>query len=178
MTYEELVKKYIKDGNAANSGSSKGTGDSTLVGSKTDKANNGNAKSVKKSEGKKNSSISIKALGAGDYGAGKTTRAGSTLKAAGTGAAAAYTYLKGLLDEIDAQTKARDEADSARLKAGRDAAEQGIDINTADGGLKKAHEEQQGYIWMLTNLLVSELPPMAILRLFSQTNQQAHPKAQ
>lgn len=71
------------------------------------------------------------------------TKGESTLKAAGTGAAAAYTYLKGLLDEIDAQTKARDEADSARLKAGRDAAEQGVDINTADGGLKKAHEEQQ-----------------------------------
>ena len=143
MTYEELVKKYIKDGNAANSGASKGTGDSTLVGSKTDKANNGNAKSVKKSEGKKNSSISIKALGAGDYGASKNTRTDNVLRASGTSAAGAIVYLKGLLDEIDAQTKARDEADSARLKAGRDAAEQGIDINTADGGLKKAHEEQQ-----------------------------------
>ena len=143
MTYEELVKKYIKDGNAANSGASKGTGDSTLVGSKADKANNGDAKSVKKSEGKKSSSISIKALGAGDYGASKNTRADNVLRASGTSAAGAIVYLKGLLDEIDAQTKARDEADSARLKAGRDAAEQGIDINTADGGLKKAHEEQQ-----------------------------------
>ena len=143
MTYEELVKKYIKDGNAANAETSKGTGESTLVGSKTDKANNGNAKSVKKSEGKKNSSISIKALGAGDYGASKNTRADNVLRASGTSAAGAIVYLKGLLDEIDAQTKARDEADSARLKAGRDAAEQGIDINTADGGLKKAHEEQQ-----------------------------------
>lgn len=143
MTYEELVKKYIKDGNAANSGASKGTGDSPFVGNKTDKANNGDAKSVKKSEGKKSSSISIKALGAGDYGASKNTRADNVLRASGTSAAGAIVYLKGLLDEIDAQTKARDEADSARLKAGRDAAEQGIDINTADGGLKKAHEEQQ-----------------------------------
>ena len=143
MTYDELVKKYIKDGNAANSGASKGTGGSSLVGSKADKANNGDAKSVKKSEGKKSSSISIKALGAGDYGASKNTRADNVLRASGTSAAGAIAYLKGLLDEIDAQTKARDEADSARLKAGRDAAEQGIDINTADGGLKKAHEEQQ-----------------------------------
>lgn len=176
MTYEELVKKYIKDGNAANSGVSKGTGDSSLGSGKTSSEAN-NAK-------KKNNSISINALGAGDYGASKSaknkstktsqskkidttpkdtdkplgrasgqraftstpkgdTKGESTLKAAGTGAAAAYTYLKGLLDEIDAQTKARDEADSARLKAGRDAAEQGVDINTADGGLKKAHEEQQ-----------------------------------
>ena len=143
MTYEELVKKYIKDGNAANSGASKGTGGSSLVGSKTDKANNGDAKPVKKSKGKKNNSISINALGAGDYGASKNTRADNVLRASGTSAAGAIVYLKGLLDEIDAQTKARDEADSARLKAGRDAAEQGIDINTADGGLKKAHEEQQ-----------------------------------
>ena len=143
MTYEELVKKYIKDGNAANAETSKGAGDSPLVGSKTDKANNGNAKSIKKSEGKKSSSISINALGAGDYGASKNTRTDNVLRASGTSAAGAIVYLKGLLDEIDAQTKARDEADSARLKAGRDAAEQGIDINTADGGLKKAHEEQQ-----------------------------------
>lgn len=143
MTYEELVKKYIKDGNAANSGASKGTGDSPFVGNKTDKSNNGDAKSVKKSKGKKNNSISINALGAGDYGASKNTRADNVLRASGTSAAGAIVYLKGLLDEIDAQTKARDEADSARLKAGRDAAEQGIDINTADGGLKKAHEEQQ-----------------------------------
>ena len=143
MTYEELVKKYIKDGNAANSGASKDTGDSPFVGNKTDKSNNGDAKSVKKSKGKKNNSISINALGAGDYGASKNTRADNVLRASGTSAAGAIVYLKGLLDEIDAQTKARDEADSARLKAGRDAAEQGIDINTADGGLKKAHEEQQ-----------------------------------
>ena len=143
MTYEELVKKYIKDGNAANSGASKGTGDSPFVGNKTDKSNNGDAKSVKKSKGKKNNSISINALGAGDYGASKNTRTDNVLRASGTSAAGAIVYLKGLLDEIDAQTKARDEADSARLKAGRDAAEQGIDINTADGGLKKAHEEQQ-----------------------------------
>lgn len=143
MTYEELVKKYIKDGNAANAETSKGTGDSPFVGNKTDKSNNGDAKSVKKSKGKKNNSISINALGAGDYGASKNTRADNVLRASGTSAAGAIVYLKGLLDEIDAQTKARDEADSARLKAGRDAAEQGIDINTADGGLKKAHEEQQ-----------------------------------
>ena len=143
MTYDELVKKYIKDGNAANSGASKGAGDSPFVGNKTDKSNNGDAKSVKKSKGKKNNSISINALGAGDYGASKNTRTDNVLRASGTSAAGAIVYLKGLLDEIDAQTKARDEADSARLKAGRDAAEQGIDINTADGGLKKAHEEQQ-----------------------------------
>ena len=97
----------------------------------------------KKTSTKKNNSISINALGAGDYGASKNTRADNALRASGTSAAGAIVYLKGLLDEIDAQTKARDEADSARLKAGRDAAEQGIDINTADGGLKKAHEEQQ-----------------------------------
>ena len=97
----------------------------------------------KKTSTKKGGSVSINAFGAGDYGASKTTKVDSTLKAAGANAAASFTYLKGLLDEIDAQTKARDEADSARLKAGRDAAEQGIDINTADGGLKKAHEEQQ-----------------------------------
>ena len=64
-------------------------GGSSLVGSKTDKANNGNAKSVKKSEGKKNSSISIKALGAGDYGASKNTRADNVLRASGTSAAGA-----------------------------------------------------------------------------------------
>ena len=89
MTYEELVKKYIKDGNAANSGASKGTGDSPFVGNKTDKSNNGDAKSVKKSKGKKNNSISINALGAGDYGASKNTRADNVLRASGTSAAGA-----------------------------------------------------------------------------------------
>ena len=69
MTYEELVKKYIKDGNAANAGASKGTGDSSLVSGKTSDANN--AKN-------KNNSISINALGAGDYGASKSAKNKST----------------------------------------------------------------------------------------------------
>lgn len=83
----------------------------------------------------------INALGAGDYGASKKTRVGSTLNAAVYNAAGSVSNLFGLLDELDARTKARDEADSARLKAGRDASEKGEDINTRAGGLKKQSED-------------------------------------
>lgn len=83
----------------------------------------------------------INALGAGDYGASKKTKLDSTLNAAAYNAAGSVANLFGLLDELDARTKARDEADSARLKAGRDASAKGEDINTRTGGLKKQSED-------------------------------------
>lgn len=85
----------------------------------------------------------ISALGAGDYGASKTTRFDATANAAIYSTAGAFSNLFGLLKEKDAQTKARDAADSARLKAGYDAMLNGEDINTREGGLKKQHEDSQ-----------------------------------
>ena len=85
----------------------------------------------------------ISALGAGDYGASKTTRFDATANAAIYSTAGAFSNLFGLLKEKDAQAKARDAADSARLKAGYDAMLNGEDINTREGGLKKQHEDSQ-----------------------------------
>ncbi len=85
----------------------------------------------------------ISALGAGDYGASKTTRFDAMANAAIYSTAGAFSNLFGLLKEKDAQTKARDAADSARLKAGYDAMLNGEDINTREGGLKKQHEDSQ-----------------------------------
>ncbi len=85
----------------------------------------------------------ISALGAGDYGASKTTRFDATANAAIYSTAGAFSNLFGLLKEKDAQTKARDAADSARLKAGYDAMLNGENINTREGGLKKQHEDSQ-----------------------------------
>lgn len=85
----------------------------------------------------------ISALGAGDYGASKTTRFDATANAAIYSTAGAFSNLFGLLKEKDAQTKARDAADSARLKAGYEAMLNGEDINTREGGLKKQHEDNQ-----------------------------------
>lgn len=111
----------------------------------------GNAKKLTKgsdaiSYGKKSSDRKpgqISALGAGDYGASKTTRFDATANAAIYSTAGAFSNLFGLLKEKDAQTKARDAADSARLKAGYDAMLNGEDINTREGGLKKQHEDSQ-----------------------------------
>lgn len=111
----------------------------------------GNAKKLTKgsdaiSYGKKSSERKpgqISALGAGDYGASKTTRFDATANAAIYSTAGAFSNLFGLLKEKDAQTKARDAADSARLKAGYDAMLNGEDINTRKGGLKKQHEDSQ-----------------------------------
>lgn len=111
----------------------------------------GNAKKLTKgsdaiSYGKKSSERKpgqISALGAGDYGASKTTRFDATANAAIYSTAGAFSNLFGLLKEKDAQTKARDAEDSARLKAGYDAMLNGEDINTREGGLKKQHEDSQ-----------------------------------
>lgn len=111
----------------------------------------GNAKKLTKgsdaiSYGKKSSERKpgqISALGAGDYGASKTTRFDATANAAIYSTAGAFSNLFGLLKEKDAQAKARDAADSARLKAGYDAMLNGEDINTREGGLKKQHEDSQ-----------------------------------
>lgn len=111
----------------------------------------GNAKKLTKgsdaiSYGKKSSERKpgqISALGAGDYGASKTTRFDATANAAIYSTVGAFSNLFGLLKEKDAQTKARDAADSARLKAGYDAMLNGEDINTREGGLKKQHEDSQ-----------------------------------
>lgn len=111
----------------------------------------GNAKKLTKgsdaiSYGKKSSERKpgqISALGAGDYGASKTTRFDATANAAIYSTAGAFSNLFGLLKEKDAQTKARDAADSARLKAGYGAMLNGEDINTREGGLKKQHEDSQ-----------------------------------
>lgn len=85
----------------------------------------------------------ISALGAGDYGASKTTRFDATANAAIYSTVGAFSNLFGLLKEKDAQTKARDAADSARLKAGYDAMLNGEDINTREGGLKRQHEDSK-----------------------------------
>lgn len=111
----------------------------------------GNAKKLTKgsdaiSYGKKSSERKpgqISALGAGDYGASKTTRFDATANAAIYSTVGAFSNLFGLLKEKDAQTKARDAADSARLKAGYDAMLNGEDINTREGGLKRQHEDSK-----------------------------------
>ena len=85
----------------------------------------------------------INAMGAGDYGASNPTRFDKTVNAAIYGAGASLSNLFGLLDEKDAQTRARDEADSARLRAGREASLQGEDINMREGGLKNQSEDSK-----------------------------------
>ena len=82
----------------------------------------------------------INALGAGTY---NKTKVDSTLNAAVYNTAGTLANLWGLLSEKDAQTKARDEADSARLKAGYDAMLKGEDISTRPGGIKKQSEDSQ-----------------------------------
>lgn len=111
----------------------------------------GNAKKLTKgsdaiSYGKKSSERKpgqISALGAGDYGASKTTRFDATANVAIYSTVGALSNLFGLLKEKDAQTKARDAADSARLEAGYDAMLNGEDINTREGGLKRQHEDSK-----------------------------------
>ena len=83
----------------------------------------------------------ISALGAGDYGASKPTRFDDTVSSGVYSTVASLSNLVGLSRELDARTRARDEADSARLKKERDAALAGEDINTRKGGLKKQHED-------------------------------------
>lgn len=83
----------------------------------------------------------IAALGAGDYGASNSTRFDKTMNAAIYSTAAALENLHGTLKEKDARQRARDEADSKRLKAGYDAMIQGEDIYSRPGGLKKISEE-------------------------------------
>lgn len=80
------------------------------------------------------------ALGGGTY---NKTKLDSTLNAAVYNTAGSLANLWGLLREKDTQTKARDEADSARLKAGYDAMLKGEDISTSVGGLKKLSEDSQ-----------------------------------
>ena len=101
----------------------------------------GNALGTGKKEERKPGQIN--AMGAGDYGASNPTRFDKTVNAAIYGAGASLSNLFGLLDEKDAQTRARDEADSARLRAGREASLQGEDINTREGGLKKQSEDSR-----------------------------------
>lgn len=83
----------------------------------------------------------IAALGAGDYGASNSTRFDKTMNAAIYSTAAALENLHGTLKEKDARQRARDEADSKRLKAGYDAMIQGEDIYSRPGGLKKISED-------------------------------------
>lgn len=83
----------------------------------------------------------IAALGAGDYGASNSTRFDKTMNAAIYSTAAALENLHGTLKEKDARQRARDEADSKRLKAGYDAMIQGKDIYSRPGGLKKISED-------------------------------------
>lgn len=83
----------------------------------------------------------IAALGAGDYGASNSTRFDKTMNAAIYSTAAALENLHGTLKEKDARQRARDEADSKRLKAGYDAMIQGEDIYSRPGGLKKINED-------------------------------------
>lgn len=101
----------------------------------------GNALGTGKKEERKPGQIN--AMGAGDYGASNPTRFDKTVNAAIYGAGASFSNLFGLLDEKDAQTRARDEADSARLRAGREASLRGEDINTRAGGLKKQSEDSK-----------------------------------
>lgn len=83
----------------------------------------------------------IAALGSGDYGASNSTRFDKTMNAAIYSTAAALENLHGTLKEKDARQRARDEADSKRLKAGYDAMIQGEDIYSRPGGLKKISED-------------------------------------
>lgn len=83
----------------------------------------------------------IAALGAGDYGASNSTRFDKTMNAAIYSTAAALENLHGTLKEKDARQRARDEADSKRLKAGYDAMIQGEDIYSRPGGLKKISKD-------------------------------------
>ena len=83
----------------------------------------------------------IAALGAGDYGASNSTRFDKTMNAAIYSTAAALENLHGTLKEKDARQRARDEADSKRLKAGYDAMIQSEDIYSRPGGLKKISED-------------------------------------
>lgn len=83
----------------------------------------------------------IAALGAGDYGASNSTRFDKTMNAAIYSTAAALENLHGTLKEKDVRQRARDEADSKRLKAGYDAMIQGEDIYSRPGGLKKISED-------------------------------------
>lgn len=83
----------------------------------------------------------IAALGAGDYGASNSTRFDKTMNAAIYSTAAALENLHGTLKEKDARQRARDEADSKRLKAGYDAMIQGEDIYSRPGGLMKISED-------------------------------------
>ncbi len=139
--WREKYQKAIKDGSAAKryQESSK----SRIVGGKTGQEANKpvKGKNITKPPKVQHRDVEIAALGAGDYGASNSTRFDKTMNAAIYSTAAALENLHGTLKEKDARQRARDEADSKRLKAGYDAMIQGEDIYSRPGGLKKISED-------------------------------------
>ena len=139
--WREKYQKAIKDGSAAKryQESSKGR----IVGGKTGQEANKpvKGKNITKPPKVQHRDVEIAALGAGDYGASNSTRFDKTMNAAIYSTAAALENLHGTLKEKDARQRARDEADSKRLKAGYDAMIQGEDIYSRPGGLKKISED-------------------------------------
>lgn len=139
--WREKYQKAIKDGSAAKryQESSK----SRIVGGKTGQEANKpvKGKNITKPPKAQHRDVEIAALGAGDYGASNSTRFDKTMNAAIYSTAAALENLHGTLKEKDARQRARDEADSKRLKAGYDAMIQGEDIYSRPGGLKKISED-------------------------------------
>ena len=139
--WREKYQKAIKDGSAAKryQESSK----DRIVGGKTGQEANKpvKGKNITKPPKVQHRDVEIAALGAGDYGASNSTRFDKTMNAAIYSTAAALENLHGTLKEKDARQRARDEADSKRLKAGYDAMIQGEDIYSRPGGLKKISED-------------------------------------
>ena len=139
--WREKYQKAIKDGSAAKryQESSK----DRIVGGKTGQEANKpvKGKNITKPPKAQHRDVEIAALGAGDYGASNSTRFDKTMNAAIYSTAAALENLHGTLKEKDARQRARDEADSKRLKAGYDAMIQGEDIYSRPGGLKKISED-------------------------------------
>ena len=139
--WREKYQKAIKDGSAAKryQESSK---DRIVVGKTGQEANKPvKGKNITKPPKAQHRDVEIAALGAGDYGASNSTRFDKTMNAAIYSTAAALENLHGTLKEKDARQRARDEADSKRLKAGYDAMIQGEDIYSRPGGLKKISED-------------------------------------
>ena len=139
--WREKYQKAIKDGSAAKryQESSK----DRIVGGKTGQEANKPVKGKNRTKPPmaQHRDVEIAALGAGDYGASNSTRFDKTMNAAIYSTAAALENLHGTLKEKDARQRARDEADSKRLKAGYDAMIQGEDIYSRPGGLKKISED-------------------------------------
>ena len=139
--WREKYQKAIKDGSAAKryQESSK----DRIVGGKTGQEANKpvKGKNITKPPKAQHRDVEIAALGAGDYGASNSTRFDKTMNAAIYSTAAALENLHGTIKEKDARQRARDEADSKRLKAGYDAMIQGEDIYSRPGGLKKISED-------------------------------------